>query len=108
MWYIISTAQLEQYLDENRWIYLVDMRDRASYAQSHIRGAVNIPDEEFWGRVGELPVDHLLILYCYRGPRSMLAARELARYGYQVADICGGIEAYRGKYLEGYGSLAAR
>ncbi|MCI8763863.1 MAG: rhodanese-like domain-containing protein [Lachnospiraceae bacterium] len=108
MWYIISTAQLEQYLDENRWIYLVDMRDRASYAQSHIRGAVNIPDEEFWGRVGELPVDRLLILYCYRGPRSMLAARELARYGYQVADICGGIEAYRGKYLEGCGSLAAR
>ena len=108
MWYIISTAQLEQYLDENRWIYLVDMRDRASYAQSQIRRAVKIPDAEFRGRVGELPVDRLLILYCYRGPRSMLAARELARYGYQVADICGGIEAYRGKYLEGCGSLAAR
>ena len=99
MWYMISAAQLEQYLDENRWIYLVDMRDPASYARSHIRGAVNIPDEEFWGRVGELPRDRFIILYCYRGPRSMIAARQLARYGYQVADICGGIEAYRGKYL---------
>ena len=57
MWYIISAAQLEQYLDENRWIYLVDMRDRNSYAQAHIQGAVNIPDEEFWERVGELPAD---------------------------------------------------
>ena len=73
-----------------------------------IRGAVNIPDEEFWGRVGELPTDRLIILYCYRGPRSMLAARQLARYGYQVADICGGIEAYRGKYLEGYGLRTGR
>ena len=108
MWYNISTAQLEQYLDENRWIYLVDMRDRSSYVQSHIRGAVNIPDEEFWGRVGELPTDRLIILYCYRGPRSMLAARQLARYGFQVADICGGIEAYRGKYLEGYGLRTGR
>ena len=88
MWYMISAAQLEQYLDENRWIYLVDMRDPASYARSHIRGAVNIPDEKSWGRVGELPLDRFII-----------AARQLARYGYQVADICGGIEAYRGKYL---------
>ena len=98
MWYVISVAQLEQYLDENRWIYLVDMRDRASYMQSHIRGAVNIPDEEFWGRVGELPTDRLIVLYCYRGPRSMLAARQLARYGYQAADVCGGFEAYRGRH----------
>ena len=52
MWFVISVAQLEQYLDENRWFYLVDMRDRMSYAQAHIQGAVNIPDEEFgsvWG-----------------------------------------------------------
>ena len=42
MWYMISAAQLEQYLDENRWIYLVDMRDSDSCARSHIRGAVNI------------------------------------------------------------------
>ena len=98
MWYVISVAQLEQYLDENRWIYLVDMRDRASYMQSHIRGAVNIPDEEFWGRVGELPTDRLIVLYCYRGPRSMLAARQLARYRYQAADVCGGFEAYRGRH----------
>lgn len=98
MWYVISVAQLEQYLEENRWIYLVDMRDRDSYMQSHILGAVNIPDEEFWGRAGELPKDRLIVLYCYRGPRGMLAARQLARYGYQAADVCGGFEAYRGRY----------
>ncbi|MCI8659593.1 MAG: rhodanese-like domain-containing protein [Lachnospiraceae bacterium] len=100
MWYVISVAQLEQYLDENRWIYLVDMRDPDAYKQSHICEAVNIPEEEFWDRTGELPTDRLIVLYCYRGPRSMLAARQLARYGYQVADVYGGFDAYRGKYLE--------
>ncbi len=97
MWYVISAAQLEQYLEEGRWIYLVDLRDWDSFMRGHIPGAVNIPDEELWNRVGELPRDRLIVLYCYRGPRSMLAARQLARCGYQAADAYGGIEAYRGR-----------
>lgn len=101
MWYVISAMQLEQYLDEDRWIYLVDMRDPDSYRRSHIQGAVNIPDEEFWDRIYELPVDRLIVLYCYRGPRSMLAAKHLAGYGYQVADVYGGFDAYRGRHRVG-------
>lgn len=98
MWFLISAAELEQYLDENRPIYLVDIRDRASYEQEHIRGAVNIPDEELMSRLAQLPTDRLIVLYCYHGPRSMQASRVLSRRGYQVADVCGGIQAYRGKY----------
>lgn len=99
MWFMISGAQLEQYLDEDRVIWLVDLRDREDYRQGHIRGAVNIPYEELWDRVEELPTDQLLVFYCYRGPRSMMAARKLARRGYQAADVCGGMEAYRGKHM---------
>lgn len=99
MWFLISAAELEQYLDENRPMFLVDLRDRDSYAECHIRGAVNIPSEELSDRLSELPRDKLLVLYCYRGPHSMLAARQLARMGYQAADVCGGIAAYRGRYL---------
>jgi len=29
----------------------------------------------------------------------MLAARQLAKLGYEVADVYGGIEAYRGRYM---------
>lgn len=99
MWYLISASELEQYLDEKREIFLVDMRDRESFRSGHIRGAVNMPEEEFWERTKELPMSRLIVLYCYHGPRSMLAARQLARMGYQVADVYGGIQAYRGKYL---------
>lgn len=102
MWNIISAAQLEQYLKEKRRIFLVDLRDRSAFAREHIRGAINIPVEELPERLYELPVDRLIVLYCYHGPHSMRAARWLDQMGYEAADVYGGIEAYRGSYLERY------
>lgn len=99
MWYLISAADLERYLDENRSMYLVDMRDEDSFERGHILGAMNIPGEELWDRIAELPMDRLIVLYCYHGPQSMLAARQLTQLGYQVANVYGGIQAYRGKYM---------
>lgn len=99
MWTLISTAQLEQYLDDKTGMFLLDVRDEAAYEKSHIKGAVNIPADQLMSRLSELPNDRLIVIYCYRGPHSMLAARQLSSYGYQVADVYGGIAWYRGKYL---------
>ena len=100
MWYLISGAQLDEYLDQGITLFLVDMRDAKTYGRGHIRGAVNIPSGELKLRVAELPRDRLIVLYCYHGPNSMRAARWLASLGYEAADVYGGIQAYRGKYLE--------
>ena len=100
MWDLISGAELDEYLDRGIPIFLVDMRAPGAYYREHIRGAVNIPAEELKQRVGELPADRLIVLYCYHGPNSMRAARWLASRGYETADVYGGIQAYRGKYLE--------
>lgn len=102
MWDLVSGAQLDEYLDQGRKLFLVDMRDSRSYCRAHIRGAVNIPAEELRSRIRELPSDRLIVLYCYHGPNSMRAARWLASLGYEAADVYGGIQAYRGKYLEQY------
>lgn len=99
MWYLISVADLEQYLDQGQDIFLIDMRDREAYECGHILGAVNIPGDELMGRLYELPREKLIVLYCYHGPNSMMAARQLAKLGYEAADVYGGIEAYRGKYI---------
>lgn len=99
MWYLISGCELDQYMDEGKAIYLIDVRDCESYEKRHIRGAINIPCEQIMGQITQIPFDRLIVLYCYRGPRSMLVARELSGFGYQVADVYGGIEGYRGKYL---------
>ena len=98
MWNIISGMQLDQYLDEGRDMVLVDLRDPDSYNRNHIAGAINIPEQE-WKRLYRLPKDKLIVLYCYHGPNSMRAARQLAQMGYEAADVYGGIQAYRGKYL---------
>lgn len=99
MWYLISAMDLERWLDEGRFLYLVDLRDRASYEEGHIRGAVNFPDEELWERRDELPKREWIVVYCYHGPNGMRMAQRLAKLGYRVADVYGGIAAYRGKYI---------
>lgn len=100
MWDLISGAQLDEYLNQGKLLFLVDMRDERAYRRAHIRGAVNIPYGELRNRVWELPQDRLIVLYCYHGPNSMRAARWLASLGYETADVYGGIQAYRGAYLE--------
>ena len=99
MWSLISPSELEQYLDENRNMVLVDLRDRDAYQASHIQGAVNIPYEEMAAHLYRLPKNSLIVLYCYHGPRSMLMARYLSEQGFTVADVYGGLESYRGKYM---------
>lgn len=98
MWNVISAEQLEQYLREQKPLFLVDLRDEVDFAQGHISGAVNIPAEELPNRVQELPTNRLIVLYCYHGPQSMRAARWLSELGYDAADVYGGIEAYWGRY----------
>lgn len=99
MCFLISAADLERCLDKQTDMVLVDLRSPECFACEHIAGAINIPYDELPGRWRELPVDRLIIFYCHRGPNGLLAARNLCRAGYRAVNVCGGIAAYRGKYL---------
>jgi len=43
---------------------IVDVRDTANYKTSHIKGAINVPLQQFDERIGELPKDKLIVTYC--------------------------------------------
>ena len=43
---------------------IVDVRPKAQYDQSHIKGSLSIPKNELPNRLGELPKDKLIIFYC--------------------------------------------
>ena len=43
---------------------IVDVRAKAQYDQSHIKGSVCIPRTEIDKRLAELPKDKLIIFYC--------------------------------------------
>ncbi len=93
----ISAKMLDDYIGRTD-VLLIDLRERESYKQSHIRTAVNIPYQELEERK-DLPAGKLLIFYCDRGGASMAAARQMKKKGYEARSVIGGFEAYRGRNL---------
>lgn len=66
---------------------IVDVRTPAEFASGHLEGAVNIPVDALASRVGELPADKTVIVYCRSGRRSAAAASFLEEQGREVIDI---------------------
>jgi rhodanese-related sulfurtransferase len=70
---------------------IVDVRTRGEFDGGAYPGAVNIPLGELQGRLGEIPKDRPVVLYCASGARSGSAARALRRAGYGEVLNAGGI-----------------
>jgi phage shock protein E len=66
---------------------LVDVRTPEEFAGGHLDGARNVPVDELAGRMGELPRDRVLVVYCRSGARSSRAAAMLRGAGYQARDL---------------------
>ncbi|MDR1701003.1 MAG: rhodanese-like domain-containing protein [Lachnoclostridium sp.] len=91
---VIPPRELPMYLGDDR-VGIVDLRDRSDFEKSHINKAISIPYEEIEYHYNELRKYHMLILYCSRGNRSLIAARCMEREGFLCGSIAGGYEAYR-------------
>ena len=79
---------------------LVDVRSPAERASKRIDGSLSIPLQEMAARVGELPRDRPILVYCAGGYRSSLAASLLQRAGVtQISEIAGGIAAWQAAAL---------
>ena len=74
---------------------LVDVRRPAEYAQGHVKGALNLPLEQLRERVGELPRDRQIWVYCRVGQRGYYATRLLVQLGLDVENLLGGILTYQ-------------
>ncbi len=91
---VISPAQYtSQFADTNAQHLLLDVRTAEEFASGHLPGAVNISLQDLPSRLGEVPVDQPVVLYCRSGNRSGQAAALLEEAGYtQVADLGGIID----------------
>lgn len=69
---------------------LVDIRNAASAAYGMIPGAVHIPENELVDRLGELPADRPVILYCAKGVYSRELAETLQENGMDARSLTGG------------------
>lgn len=74
---------------------VLDVRDASAWQAGHIDGAINVPLDSLAERVGELPTDRALVLYCEAGFRSPVATSILQRAGIgSFAELIGGMQAW--------------
>ena len=94
----ISQDKAMQIMEEETDYLIVDVRRPDEFAEGHIEGAINVPNEEIADEVlEELPdTDQLLLVYCRTGRRSKEAAEKLAEIGYTNVYEIGGINTWPG------------
>lgn len=89
----ILPAELKKRIDNQDNIYIVDVRTSKEYEESHIPGAVSIPNESIGeGILEQLPdLNAEIVVYCRSGVRSRQAADQLIQSGYTHIYDMGGI-----------------
>jgi NADPH-dependent 2,4-dienoyl-CoA reductase/sulfur reductase-like enzyme/peroxiredoxin family protein/rhodanese-related sulfurtransferase/TusA-related sulfurtransferase len=74
---------------------LVDVRTPGEVAAGTIPGAVNVPLDALRDRLGELPKDKELLVFCQAGLRGYLACRTLSQNGFRCRNLTGGYKIFR-------------
>jgi len=84
---------------------IVDVRRQDEYDESHIPGAILIPNESIETEPPEeLPdPDQIILVYCRSGRRSKEASQKLADMGYTNVYEFGGIITWPGEIVTGDG-----
>lgn len=78
-------------------VTVLDVRQPWEYEQFHLPGATLLPLGELEERMGSVPTDKPLIVYCHSGRRSAAAASLLAGHGHPgVMNMLGGVMAWTG------------
>jgi glyoxylase-like metal-dependent hydrolase (beta-lactamase superfamily II) len=78
----------------------VDVRAPAERDAKSVAGSVSLPLSQLLDRLGELPKDRPLLVFCAGGYRSSIAASILANHGFaNVSEIAGGVAAWEAAHL---------
>ncbi|KIL50945.1 sulfurtransferase TusA family protein [Jeotgalibacillus campisalis] len=93
----VSNEELESALDREDSMVL-DVREEAEFAFSHIPGAKSIPLGKLEEQMQELDKNKNVYVVCRTGSRSDLAAKKLANAGFgKVHNVVPGMSGWNGK-----------
>ena len=88
---LVTAAQAQAELIGEAPPLALDVRTAHEHAAGHLAGALHVPIDELRARLGEIPRDRRVLVYCRSGFRGHLALRILKANGYaDVANITGG------------------
>ena len=90
-------------MEEESGYMILDVRTPEEFADKHIPGAINIPNETIGtAEIPELPdKDQLILVYCRSGNRSKQASEKLVALGYTNIVEFGGINDWPGETVSG-------
>lgn len=86
-------------MEEESGYIILDVRTPEEFAQRHIPGAINVPNEIIETEaLSQLPdKDQLILVYCRSGNRSKQASEKLVALGYTNVVEFGGINDWPGE-----------
>jgi rhodanese-related sulfurtransferase len=74
---------------------IIDVRSPEEFAKGAIPNAINIPVDEIRSRMGEIPKDKAIRIYCQAGLRGYLAQRILMQNGINdILNLSGGYQLW--------------
>jgi phage shock protein E len=85
----VASSIVKQKLESGAII--VDVRTPEEFRDGAYPGAKNIPLSDLGPRLGEIPKDKPVVLYCASGARSSSAARAMKQAGYADVINAGGL-----------------
>ena len=94
----VSMDEAVKMMKNEKNYIILDVRRPDEYAEGHIPGAINVPNEDIGtSEIAELPnKSQLILVYCRSGRRSKEAAAKLVKLGYTNIVEFGGILDWQG------------
>jgi hydroxyacylglutathione hydrolase len=93
---LLSVHQLKQKIDSGEALTLLDVREPEEWKAGHLKGALNIYVGHLEERIGEVPKDKPVVVYCTVGHRAGIGASILLRAGFpMVYNTLGSMVAWR-------------
>ena len=93
----VNTLEATQLINRQEALVL-DVREQAEYAQSHILNSRGLPLSQIEARIGDMEKfkGKPVIVYCATGNRSSAAAAALKKHGFSnVVNLSGGFAAWQ-------------
>jgi len=99
----INMEEAAEMMEKESGYIILDVRTPEEFAEKHIPGALNIPNEAIGTEeIPELPdKQQLILVYCRSGNRSKQASEKLVAQGYTNIVEFGGINDWTGETVTG-------
>lgn len=97
----LSNGELTALVNGDKGL-VIDIRSTKEYAAGHIVGAVNIPQDKFAARIGELEkhkANKTLIVVDNMGQHAGAVCRDLLKAGFTAAKLSGGVSSWKADNL---------